>query len=109
MPSQGLRPRTVVLTTPNRDYNDLLWSHPGAAGMRAGNGLREDDHRFEWTREEFRVWVQGMAERYDYAVTEWAQIGTMVGDVMAEAGGGIDVGKATQAVVMRRIDKGGAK
>lgn len=54
------RPRTVVLTTPNRDYN-AVW--PWLEG-----GLRHPDHRFEWTRAEFRKWAERVAGTYGYTV-----------------------------------------
>ena len=55
------RPRTVVMTTPNREYN-VTWENVGA------ERLRHPDHRFEWTREEFQAWAKGVAERHGYAV-----------------------------------------
>ncbi len=55
------RPGTVVLTTPNREYN-VTWENVGA------EKLRHPDHRFEWTRQEFRDWAEGVAGRYGYAV-----------------------------------------
>ena len=55
------RPGTVVLTTPNREYN-VTWENVGA------EKLRHPDHRFEWTRHEFRDWAEGVAGRYGYAV-----------------------------------------
>jgi 3' terminal RNA ribose 2'-O-methyltransferase Hen1 len=55
------RPGAVVLTTPNREYN-VLWPHL-AAGV-----FRHEDHRFEWSRQEFRAWAQGVAGRFGYAV-----------------------------------------
>ncbi len=55
------RPRTVVVTTPNAEYN-VRWE-----SLPAGH-VRHHDHRFEWTREEFRAWAHGVAERYGYAV-----------------------------------------
>lgn len=54
------RPRTVVLTTPNREYN-VTWENVGA------DKLRHPDHRFEWTRQEFRAWAEGIAARSGYA------------------------------------------
>jgi 3' terminal RNA ribose 2'-O-methyltransferase Hen1 len=54
-------PRSVVLTTPNREYN-VKWE------TLAAGKLRHPDHRFEWTRQEFRAWADGVAERYGYAV-----------------------------------------
>ena len=55
------KPRTVVLTTPNREYN-VTWET-----LPAGK-FRHPDHRFEWTRQEFQSWAQGIAERFGYAV-----------------------------------------
>ncbi len=55
------RPNTVVLTTPNREYN-VEWENVGVAR------LRHPDHRFEWTRQEFREWAEGVAVRHGYIV-----------------------------------------
>ncbi len=55
------RPATIVLTTPNREYN-ATWPN------LAAGALRHEDHRFEWTREEFRKWATGVADRYGYSV-----------------------------------------
>lgn len=56
------RPRVVIVTTPNREYNALFPTLP------AGK-LRHGDHRFEWTRAEFSRWGEGIAERFGYGVT----------------------------------------
>ncbi|MFE7299229.1 3' terminal RNA ribose 2'-O-methyltransferase Hen1 [Streptomyces sp. NPDC057579] len=56
------RPRTVVVTTPNVEYN-VRWE-----SLPAGQ-VRHADHRFEWTREEFRRWAEEVAARHGYAVT----------------------------------------
>ncbi|AGA24676.1 3' terminal RNA ribose 2'-O-methyltransferase Hen1 [Singulisphaera acidiphila] len=55
------RPRTVVLTTPNREYN-VTWENVGA------ERLRHPDHRFEWTRAEFQAWAQAIATRFGYSI-----------------------------------------
>jgi 3' terminal RNA ribose 2'-O-methyltransferase Hen1 len=55
------RPKAVVLTTPNAEYNARFPDLP------AGK-LRHVDHRFEWTRAEFEAWACGIAERHGYAV-----------------------------------------
>lgn len=55
------RPGTVVLTTPNREFN-VTWET-----LPAGT-FRHADHRFEWTRQEFRTWAEGVAGRFGYAV-----------------------------------------
>jgi 3' terminal RNA ribose 2'-O-methyltransferase Hen1 len=55
------QPPLLILTTPNRDYNQLYPRLP--AGDR-----RDKDHRFEWSRAEFQAWCLPVAERYDYQV-----------------------------------------
>ncbi|MEV6054642.1 3' terminal RNA ribose 2'-O-methyltransferase Hen1 [Streptomyces sp. NPDC052107] len=61
------RPRTVLVTTPNVEYN-VRWETLPAGHARHG------DHRFEWTREEFRTWAHKVAERHGYTV-EFGPIG----------------------------------
>lgn len=55
------RPRCVLITTPNVEYNALFESLP------AGK-VRHRDHRFEWTRAEFETWAQDVADRHGYRV-----------------------------------------
>jgi len=61
------RPKAIVLTTPNREYNAKY------EGLSDG-ALRHGDHRFEWTRVEFRDWATKTAERFGYAV-QFSEIG----------------------------------
>lgn len=55
------RPGTVVVTTPNAEYNELF------PGLAAG-ATRHRDHRFEWTRAQFADWADAVAGRHDYRV-----------------------------------------
>jgi 3' terminal RNA ribose 2'-O-methyltransferase Hen1 len=55
------RPGTVVVTTPNAEYN-VRWET-----LPAGR-FRHPDHRFEWTRAEFAAWAAGVAGRHGYEV-----------------------------------------
>ncbi len=55
------RPATVVITTPNAEYN-AHW-----AALPAG-AFRHPDHRFEWRRAEFGAWAEGVGQRHGYAV-----------------------------------------
>jgi 3' terminal RNA ribose 2'-O-methyltransferase Hen1 len=55
------RPKTIVLTTPNQEYNRVWESLP--AGQ-----FRHGDHRFEWTRAEFQAWANRVAAAHGYAV-----------------------------------------
>jgi 3' terminal RNA ribose 2'-O-methyltransferase Hen1 len=53
------RPQTVVVTTPNVEYNVKFETLP------AGK-MRHKDHRFEWARAEFQFWANAMAVRFGY-------------------------------------------
>lgn len=55
------RPKAIVLTTPNAEYNEKFPHLP------AGR-LRHKDHRFEWTRAQLEAWARGVAERRGYSV-----------------------------------------
>jgi 3' terminal RNA ribose 2'-O-methyltransferase Hen1 len=55
------RPGTVVVTTPNAEYNAMWETLP--AGQ-----FRHPDHRFEWTRGEFAAWANRVSERHAYGV-----------------------------------------
>lgn len=52
-------PKTVIITTPNRDYN---------ATFEQAEQMRHPDHRFEWSRAEFQAWAQRVATQYGYHV-----------------------------------------
>jgi small RNA 2'-O-methyltransferase len=54
------QPNTVILTTPNREYNVLYGLAKGA--------VRHRGHRFEWERARFQRWACGVAERNGYRV-----------------------------------------
>lgn len=79
------RPGTVVLTTPNAEYNVRYGE------LHAGE-VRHEDHRFEWTRQQFRDWAEGVAARHGY--------GVRVLPVGPEDG---EVGAPTQMAVFDRV------
>jgi 3' terminal RNA ribose 2'-O-methyltransferase Hen1 len=54
-------PGTVIVTTPNAEHNVRFESLPAGA-------VRHRDHRFEWTRSEFRAWADAVAAGYGYTV-----------------------------------------
>jgi 3' terminal RNA ribose 2'-O-methyltransferase Hen1 len=82
---QFAQPTTVVLTTPNAEYNVRFDTLPAGA-------FRHRDHRFEWTRAEFAAWADAIAAQYGYRV-RYEPIGPV------EA----DVGSPTQMAVFRRL------
>jgi hypothetical protein len=53
--------RTVILTTPNSEYNIRF------EGLPAGQ-FRHRDHRFEWTRDEFGRWADSVCSKFGYSV-----------------------------------------
>ena len=55
------KPRTVILTTPNIEYN------VNYENMRE-NSLRHGDHRFEWSRKQFKDWAESVCDKYSYSV-----------------------------------------
>lgn len=58
---QHAQPTTVVLTTPNAEYN-VMWDNLPA------ERFRHSDHRFEWTRTEFQMWATRIGEQFNYSV-----------------------------------------
>ena len=78
-----MRPAAVIVTTPNAEFNDLL----GVPRTR----FRRHDHRFEWTRAQFRDWARGVAARGGY--------GLLTRDI---AGAHPDLGGASQMAVFSR-------
>ena len=54
-------PATIVVTTPNAEYNVLFDTLPAGS-------MRHRDHRFEWTRAEFAAWAERVAGAYHYQV-----------------------------------------
>ncbi|MEU1089882.1 3' terminal RNA ribose 2'-O-methyltransferase Hen1 [Streptomyces sp. NPDC005576] len=82
------RPRTVLVTTPNVEYN-VRWETLPAGHVRHG------DHRFEWTRAEFRDWAGQVAGRHGYTV-----VFTPIGEDDPE------VGPPTQMAVFTLLAEG---
>ena len=80
------RPGTVVLSTPNAEYNVLFEN-------LAEGSLRHDDHRFEWTRKEFETWAMKICSTYQYEVEFFP-----VGEIHEQ------VGAPSQLGVFKRAD-----
>ncbi|MER8713788.1 3' terminal RNA ribose 2'-O-methyltransferase Hen1 [Mesorhizobium sp. M0142] len=55
-------PKSVIVTTPNADYNALF-------PRLAPGAFRHPDHRFEWSRAQFETWAAKIGEIYGYAAT----------------------------------------
>lgn len=59
---QRMRPATIIITTPNSEYNQVWESLP------AGK-FRHNDHRFEWTRAEFSEWADKVKADYQVEIS----------------------------------------
>lgn len=81
-----MHPRTVIITTPNAEFNPLL----GIPHRQ----FRHPDHRFEWGRARFRKWAEGTARRNGYRV--------ICSDI---AGYDPDFGGASQMAVFRSLGR----
>jgi 3' terminal RNA ribose 2'-O-methyltransferase Hen1 len=83
------RPGTVVVTTPNADYNVRFPDLDRGA-------FRHADHRFEWSRDEFRDWCDSVRAAWGY-------------DVRIEPIGppDPDAGAPSQMAVFTRVVRGG--
>jgi len=55
-----MRPQTVVITTPNAEFNPLLGVPP--------HRMRHPGHRFEWGRARFQSWCARAADAGGYGV-----------------------------------------
>lgn len=45
-----IHPKIAVFTTPNADFNRLFEQ------SKFSNGFRHEDHKFEWTQQQFHDW-----------------------------------------------------
>jgi 3' terminal RNA ribose 2'-O-methyltransferase Hen1 len=54
------RPKTFIVTTPNKEYNILY---------EMSENLRHDDHRFEWTRAEFFQMMREWSAKSPYQIS----------------------------------------
>lgn len=95
-------PRILIVSTPNYEYNTIL--HKSNLQGQEDDAdeknpsqsckFRNDDHKFEWTREQFSHWATDLAKRHNYKV-EFSGVG---GD------GKVDPGFASQIAVFERVD-----
>jgi 3' terminal RNA ribose 2'-O-methyltransferase Hen1 len=54
------RPRVLMVTTPNQEYNDVYDME---------DAMRHEDHRFEWSRAEFHERMKAWTKDYRYQVS----------------------------------------
>jgi 3' terminal RNA ribose 2'-O-methyltransferase Hen1 len=78
------RPTSVLVTTPNAEHNVRYPDLPAGA-------MRHRDHRFEWTRQQFREWADTTATAHGYTVR------------YEPIGDDPEVGPPTQMAIFRRV------
>lgn len=77
-------PKTVIVSTPNAEYNTVY-------KRLDADRFRHEDHRFEWSREQFTNWCNSICTQYGYEVNVYE-----VGE--KEEG----IGAASQMAVFKR-------
>jgi small RNA 2'-O-methyltransferase len=87
----GLRPRQVLVTTPNAEYNPLHGLQPGQR--------RHPDHRFEWDRGRFRAWSRRIAGQHGYRVAFHD-----IGECDAELGASTQMARFERRAAVGHID-----
>ncbi|KAK3016002.1 hypothetical protein RJ639_007031 [Escallonia herrerae] len=94
-------PRILIVSTPNFEYNVILQKStlqsqdddPDEKNQIQSCKFRNDDHKFEWTREQFAHWASALATRHKYSV-EYSGVG---------GAAGVEPGFASQIAVFRRL------
>ncbi|KAI8097281.1 uncharacterized protein BX664DRAFT_326012 [Halteromyces radiatus] len=86
-------PPLVIVTTPNAEYNVFF---PNLNYGTTNSTFRHDDHKFEWTRQQFQEWCIKGAKQYGYKV-EFHGIGLLDGKLDM-----LDYGHCTQACVFTK-------
>ncbi|KAJ1910264.1 hypothetical protein H4219_006248 [Mycoemilia scoparia] len=93
------KPQILIATTPNAEFNvyfpDLKYGTPESK-------FRHDDHKFEWTRNEFKEWCEMVCETYGYEYTIEG-IGKIIKKEVLDAyTGPEDVGHCSQLCLFKR-------
>ncbi|KAE8655657.1 6-phosphogluconate dehydrogenase family protein isoform 1 [Hibiscus syriacus] len=96
----SFRPRILIVSTPNYEYNVILQKSnltsqeddPEEKIQSQSCKFRNHDHKFEWTREQFKHWASELAVKHNYSV-EFGGVGGAADQ---------EPGYATQIAVFRR-------
>ncbi|MCS1350413.1 3' terminal RNA ribose 2'-O-methyltransferase Hen1 [Mechercharimyces sp. CAU 1602] len=88
------QPKTVIVTTPNAEYNKLFANLPHGK-------FRHGDHRFEWTRAQFSKWSQQVADTFGYEV-----LSHPIGPVDEEVGSPTQMAVFTKKIAKREKWRG---
>lgn len=56
--------KVIIITTPNQEYNEVIRGFK----RTSYGGFRHPDHKFEWSRREFKDWSHTQCRRYGFTV-----------------------------------------
>lgn len=106
------KPKKVLITTPNYSFNvkfkndqqrSTKYKDPTGRTERV---FRHSDHKFEWTKTEFRSWIEKIAEKYEYKVN-FDEVGRgyhrVDGEKQEDLTDGEDARCASQCCILTRI------
>lgn len=65
---RNVSPKMAIITTPNVEFNSLFT-------FEKGRIFRHDDHKFEWTREQFQCWCDNICLRFPDYIVQFYGIG----------------------------------
>jgi len=85
-----LRPQLIIISTPNAEFNVLF----------SIEGFRHHDHKFEWTRLQFKSWADDICDRYPPYSVEICGVG-----LPPVTYHGPDLGYCTQIAIFKRNDE----
>jgi len=89
------RPEVIIISTPNKEYNQCI------KGFDL-NTFRHWDHKFEWTRKEFRTWCETQMKKFDGYEVSYQTVGRLHPSAEEEFFGVAKHGRCTQIAVFQR-------
>lgn len=87
-----IQPKLAIFSTPNCEFNVLF------DGLLE-NGFRHLDHKFEWTRDEFKKWALNICKSYPNYSVAFKGVGRAPTEKQTR-----DLGYATQIAIFARND-----
>jgi hypothetical protein len=103
-------PRFLLVTTPSYTFNARFTSPTAPASARKGHSdptgrtdriFRHNDHKFEWTMEEFQAWCNEVAHKWSYDV----QMSSVGRALEVDLWGRDDeLGGATSVAIFKRLE-----
>ncbi|PWN36091.1 uncharacterized protein FA14DRAFT_51709 [Meira miltonrushii] len=106
------KPKEVIITTPNYSFNVKFKNDQHRSTKykdptgRTDRVFRHSDHKFEWTKNEFRSWIEKIAEKYEYQA-KFDEVGKgyqrIDGEKQEDLTDGEDARCASQCCILTRI------